>query len=243
MTQMYECGNHILIRADYADPAEHCHMAAHIIISLGRKMSALCDGKRLQCRGMMIPSGVTHCIDTHACGTLVFLFDSTTNAAAGITEVQVIPDSECEMICNLYFEYERMGSTQAYLSFEKYLREHLSLDMNCRVTDGRILAAMKMIQSKTGCLLSCSEVARSVFLSPGRFSHLFRQQAGMTFAAYLIFQRILKVYNRIVAGNTITEAALEAGFSSSAHFADVNRRVFGLNAGSITRNMTFVKIE
>ncbi|MBQ2879752.1 MAG: helix-turn-helix domain-containing protein [Anaerotignum sp.] len=59
----------------------------------------------------------------------------------------------------------------------------------------------------------------------------------------MIYQRLLSVYTQLLKGKTITEAALEAGFSSPSHFADVNRRIFGLSATNITRNLHFIKIE
>ena len=65
----------------------------------------------------------------------------------------------------------------------------------------------------------------------------------MTFAAYVVYQRLLLAYTHVLRGVSITEAALEAGFSDSAHFADVNRRVFGISATALTRNMTFIKVQ
>ncbi|MBR6501302.1 MAG: AraC family transcriptional regulator, partial [Firmicutes bacterium] len=75
-----------------------------------------------------------------------------------------------------------------------------------------------------------------------RFSHLFKEQVGMTFASYVVYQRILYVYYEILRGRSITEAALEAGFCSSSHFADVNRRIFGISASSIIENLEFIKV-
>lgn len=65
----------------------------------------------------------------------------------------------------------------------------------------------------------------------------------MTFAAYLIYQRLMYVYTRMISGMSITESALEAGFYSSSHFADVNRRIFGLSARCIMRNIRFIKVS
>ena len=62
-------------------------------------------------------------------------------------------------------------------------------------------------------------------------------------AAYLIYQRVMNVYSKLFQGKTVTEAAHEAGFSGSAHFADVNRRLFGLPVREITRDVTFVKVK
>ena len=105
------------------------------------------------------------------------------------------------------------------------------------------ISAMKYIRDRGDLKITCKEAADAVFLSEGRFSHLFREQAGMTFAAYLIYQRILSVYADVIHGKNVTEAAIEAGFSSSAHFADANRRVFGISASSIAHNLIFIKVQ
>ena len=109
--------------------------------------------------------------------------------------------------------------------------------------DERIQSAMQYIRSSLSENITCQEAADTVNLSQSRFSHLFKEQVGVTFAAYLIYQRIMYVYLQILRGKAITEAALEAGFSSSSHFADVNRRVFGLTASAITHDLVFIKVQ
>lgn len=243
MTRLYESCNHILLCSRNSDPGQHCHMAAHIIIAREQNMTALLDGKKCACRGILIPPGTSHSIDSHNHPVLVFLYDSTTRTAAGIREVRILPESECDRICRLFSEFEKDGSPLAYRSFENSLLAVLGLESGSGVTDQRILTAMEKIRAGLSEPVSCRDVADAVFLSQSRFSHLFRQQVGMTFAAYLIYQRLLYVYTRILAGSSITEAALEAGFSSSTHFAEVNRRVFGLSASSITKNLEFIKVQ
>ena len=49
-------------------------------------------------------------------------------------------------------------------------------------------------------------------------------------------------FTQIYQGVSITEAALLAGFASSGHFADVNRRVFGLSASDIIKELEFIKV-
>ena len=102
---------------------------------------------------------------------------------------------------------------------------------------------MNYIRKSSNSDMTCKEVADAVFLSEGRFSHLFREQVGMTFAAFLIYQRILNVYANVIRGKTVTEAAIEAGFSSSTHFADVNRRVFGISISNISRDLNYIKVK
>lgn len=243
MTRIYESRSHILISTGYADPVEHCHKAAHLIISMNQNMTVSSGNLRFFCRGVLIPSGVTHSIGTQNDCTLVFLFDSTTKAAAKIKEIQLLPETSCDVICSLFSEFEADGSDNAYLRFENHVLKMLGLDPDCNVTDERILSAMKQIRTHLCEPLFCRDVAEFVCLSQSRFSHLFRQQVGMTFSAYLVYQRLLYVYTRILSGAAITEAALEASFSSSSHFADVNRRVFGLPASDITKDLTFIKVQ
>ena len=243
MTRIYESHSHILIRTGHQDPAEHCHMAAHIIISLTQNMTAVCSGQQFSCRGILIPPGVSHCIHTHDHPVLVFLYASTTRVAAQIRKIQILPESDCDRICTLFFAFEKGCSSRAYGCFEQSFLAILNLESGCSVTDARILSAMKKIRSGLSEPLSCREIADSVYLSQSRFSHLFRQQVGMTFSAYVICQRLLYAYTKMIGGSSITEAALESGFSSSTHFAETNRRVFGLSASSITKNITFTKVQ
>ena len=242
MTKLYEANNHILIQTETFQPAEHSHMAAHIILSMDGSMKAQCAGAEYLCHGILVPSGISHAVDTQGNAVLVFLYDCTTEAAKQIREVACIPEEICKEIAQLYADWvENAGS---YVGFERAVLSRLGITgASANVTDERIRAAMEFIRAKSTEKVTCQDVADAVHLSQSRFSHLFREQVGMTFAAYLIYQRILYVYTRMLRGTSITEAALEAGFSSSAHFADVNRRVFGISASTITQNLEFIKVQ
>lgn len=243
MTKLYEASNHILIHAGYTNPAKHSHMAAHIIISLGEKMHIKSDGIDFKCYGVMVPSGVSHMIDTFGKDALVFLYDCTTDIASQIHSIRPISKEYCKKIISDYSNFEKDCAPANYRRFEKSVLTRLGfIRTKHRANDERIISAMKYIRSMSSENLSCKEVADAVNLSQSRFSHLFKNQVGMTFAAYLIYQRIMNVYTQTLQGKAITEAALEAGFSSSAHFADVNRRVFGLSARTITHDLMFIKI-
>ena len=242
MTRLYDAKNHILIRTGSLQPAEHSHMAAHIIISMDGSMKAQCAGAEYLCHGILVPSGISHTVDTQGNAVLVFLYDCTTEVAQQIREVACFPEEICKEIVQLYADME--SASDSYYRFEKTVLSWLGIiGAATNVTDERIQTAMKFIRAKSTEKVTCQDVADAVHLSQGRFSHLFREQVGMTFTAYLIYQRILYVYTQMLQGKSITEAALEAGFSSSAHFADVNRRVFGISASTITRNLDFIKVQ
>lgn len=244
MTKLYEANNHILIHAEYLNPAEHAHKAAHIIISLHDEMKITINGNEFIGRGVLIPSGALHRIDTFGKPVLVFLYDSTTNVAVDICDVEIVSDLVCNKIVNFYFECEKTILKDDYSKFENFVLEQLNLNPSTwYVKDDRVISAMQYIHSNISKKLTCYEVADYVHLSEGRFSHLFKNQVGMTFASYVIYQRIMYVYTGIINGKSITDAAIEAGFSSSSHFADVNRRVFGLSASAVMDNLHFIKVQ
>ena len=244
MTKLYEANNHILIHAGYDNPVLHRHEAAHIIISIGGKMCITSGDKEYLCHGVVIPSGMPHNVNTYGNAALVFLYDCTTDIAKQIQFIRCIPEECCQKIVASYTNFEQACTTDKYCRFEKFVLTQLGFtDTTPCVRDERIISAIKYIRSVSSERLSCKTVADAVCLSQSRFSHLFKEQVGMTFAAYLIYQRIMYVYAQMFRGKTITEAALEAGFSSSAHFADVNRRVFGLSASTITHDLIFTKIH
>ena len=242
MTRLYDAKNHILIRTGSLQPAEHSHMATHIIISMDGNMKAQCAGAEYLCHGILVPSGISHAVDTQGNAVLVFLYDCTTEVAKQIREVACIPEEICKEIVQLYADME--SASDSYYGFEKAVLSRLRITgAATNVTDDRIQTAMEFIRAKSTEKVTCRYVADAVHLSQSRFSHLFREQVGMTFVAYLIYQRIMYVYTQMLRDRSITEAVLEAGFSSSAHFADVNRRVFGISASTITQNLEFIKVQ
>lgn len=243
MTRIFEAADHLLIHTGYADPTEHRHHAAQIIISLGGELCVTAAGQQLICHGALLPSDLPHRIDTHGAQTLVFLYDASSAAAAQMQELRAVSADDCAELAALYAAFAAAPGAASYRAVTAFLQQLLGLEQAAKhPADARIREAMAYIRSHLSEPLTRDEAAAAVHLSPSRFSHLFRQQAGMTFAAYLIYQRLMHAYTDLIGGSSITEAALNAGFAGSAHFADVNRRVFGISASRITADLSFSKI-
>ena len=244
MITLYESRDHILLCGDYSNPIYHSHMAAHMLISFAGTMRVITDAEEFWCSGVLIPSGVPHRVETDGLPVLVFLYDCTSSVARQIQRVRPILKEDCDIISQFYSQMKCNCSNDAYKRFEIACLDALGLSRATSMNlDGRICEAVAYIQQHCCDKVSCKDVADAVFLSQGRFSHLFREQVGMTFSAYLIYQRIICVYTNVIRGQSITEAAVAAGFSSSAHFADVNRRLFGITVSAITRDLIYLKVS
>lgn len=75
--------------------------------------------------------------------------------------------------------------------------------------------------------LSLRDLATGSGLSLSRFKGRFVSEVGMPPGEYLVSRRIEAAKAFLLSGKSVTEAALETGFSSSQYFATVFRRFTG----------------
>jgi len=75
---------------------------------------------------------------------------------------------------------------------------------------------------------SLDEAARAAGVSPSRLTHVFTAEVGIPFRRYVLWVRLMRAIRAIAAGNDVTRAAGDAGFSDSAHLSRTFRRIFGL---------------
>lgn len=101
--------------------------------------------------------------------------------------------------------------------------------------DARLARALEFIRSRVRGPVSLADAAAAATLSPSRFRHLFVQEAGTSFRAYLLWLRINVAIEATMAGASWTEAAHEAGFADSSHLTRTHKRMFGIGPSAIRR--------
>lgn len=94
--------------------------------------------------------------------------------------------------------------------------------------DPRAAAIARAMVKNPDAYTSLSQAARASELSSSRFQAVFREQIGAPFRRYRLWRRMGLAMTSLAAGANLTEAAHEAGFSSSAHFSHQFLRMFGL---------------
>lgn len=93
--------------------------------------------------------------------------------------------------------------------------------------DARIERVLQELRATFARPVSLAQAARWAHLSPSRFRHLFADQVGASFRAYLLWLRINAAVEHAMAGATWTDAAHFAGFADSSHLSRTFRRMFG----------------
>lgn len=94
--------------------------------------------------------------------------------------------------------------------------------------DPRIAQVLDWIGAHSDAPLNGAMLAERVHLSASRFTHLFRQQTGLSLSRYLLWVRLLAAVAAVARGENMTSAAHSAGFSDLAHMSRTFRSMFGV---------------
>ena len=223
--------------------AVHCHQALQLVVA---------DEGNHQVRGsedelwrsytiVAIPSNHPHGIDVTASDYgCVILIEPETLEGRAITHrflrhgISECADELAIDIARSMFEQWLAGRGADARSEARRLITALSEGVETPVvTDERIIRATEYINSHLDDALTLEEVARVACLSPSRFRHLFSEQVGMGLRPYILWRRFVLVWDVLMLGKTLSEAAHAAGFADAAHLSRTSVRNFGFAPSGI----------
>jgi AraC-like DNA-binding protein len=94
--------------------------------------------------------------------------------------------------------------------------------------DARVLAAMHFLRDSPQDYGSIDALAERVHLSSSRFAHLFKAALGVPVRRYVLWMKLRRALDLAIAGDSLTSAALSAGFADSAHLSRTVRSMLGI---------------
>lgn len=95
-------------------------------------------------------------------------------------------------------------------------------------SDPRILRAIAYVKAHLADSPTLEQVAAEACLSPSRFRHLFVEETGMALRPYMLWRRLLSVWELLMVGESLSTAAHRAGFADAAHLTRTSKRMLGL---------------
>lgn len=104
------------------------------------------------------------------------------------------------------------------------------------VCDERVALAVSLIKDHSEQNMSVAEIADKVSLSIPRLIQLFKQVTGTPIRRFRLWQRIFVTSEKLSTGLSLTDAAIEAGFSDYAHFSRTFRELGGGNPSDARDN-------
>lgn len=208
-------------RAAYVGPSlrlsPHRNAVATIAIGFERPFAfTLLDGDATSQRVRMalIPPDTLHHIDGHGLMAFVYL-DSLSD------------DWNSQRICSNAVPRSTPCTDLSANALADWLSTTVGLEQ--RATKPSALTdVIRAIDEHPNRFASVDDAARLAGLSSSRFQHVFREIVGVPFRRYRLWRRMGVVARALGRGVNLTDAALEAGFSSSAHLSATFRTMFGI---------------
>lgn len=185
--------------------------------------------------GAIIPSRQPHTMDATVVPSNVVLFvEPETREGRALTErylnggIKGLPDDLLGEFAPALFSAWQQQSEAAIADAARRLVAALTGGVvPSVVSDERILRAVRYINGHLDAPLTLEEVAAEACLSPSRFRHLFVEQTGLALRPYILWRRFLRVWELLMAGESLSAAAHGAGFADAAHLTRTSHRMFG----------------
>jgi AraC-like DNA-binding protein len=191
--------------------------------------------------GALIPSRQPHTMDpTRMSANAVMFVEPETREGRVLDELYladgIVPMPEASLVQALrLFDYWESGDREALIAGCMDLIRVLTGDVQPKSpADARILRATAFINAHLDQKLTLEDIAGQVFLSPSRFRHLFMEETGMALRPYILWRRFLKVWELLMTGASLSDAAHSAGFADAAHLTRTSKRMFGFPPSVMT---------
>ena len=216
----------------------HAHQAIQIVFGYAGpvRLRGGTDGEWTPYPLGIIPSRQPHALDatTSTYNAVVFV-EPETRIGRALTErylgqgIASIDDADLtRAVSDLFGSWLGRPAREALIAPARRVLQLLTRDVEPSiVTDDRIIRAVAHINANLAHPITLEAVAAIACLSPGRFRHLFVEQAGMGLRPYVLWRRFLRAWDLLATGESVSTAAHGAGFADSAHFARTSRRTFG----------------
>lgn len=239
----WESGSLWLMRTFATAPQKtspHAHHAIQVTIGLEGAFGFEVDGRVVRGEAVAIAPHTRHTFELQ--GSAAHLFfepDGRLGRAASAAlfseqDVATLPPSMLAQTRALAATL-RAGKTNraALVTLGRAFVEHLAGQTTPAPTDFRVQRMIAWAERQLSGPIGLAEAADAVGLSPGRARHVFVEQVGLPFRAFLLWRRLNRALELYGARESLTQAAYLAGFSDSAHLSRTFRKMFGVAAAEL----------
>jgi AraC-like DNA-binding protein len=213
----------------FREVSRHRHAAAALVIGVDGPLRFVTyrSQRSHESRAVLIDPGFAHAVDTRGGRLAMFVLPPHARRAAGHPPLRdLCHPGRWVALGEAVFRQELVDFTEID---HAVAREGL----DASPIDDRLRTALHALAATLDTNLSIEEVAAAAHLSPSRLMTLAHAQLGASLRAYRRWLRAFQVARDYAAGASLTEAALAAGFSSSAHLSAAARDHFGIRPSDI----------
>ncbi|RJG26967.1 AraC family transcriptional regulator [Paenibacillus thiaminolyticus] len=250
---LFSCEDHISFLTKKVDAKDHIHHYIQVTIGLEHDFDITFDNQPLHVSGVIVPSNTRHKLHGGEEWQWYLLVNPESlfgemlrRAFLHRNDAYVLDPHTVNQLRSI-----AMGSLLASACPEAYMkafaRTKVALGLHEsgmeHTLDNRIMDVLSCIEQSPLHRLTVKRLSERVYLSESRLSHLFKEEVGISLSSYILLQKMETAFHYIFSGHTMTDAALEAGFSSSSHFTRTVRDKLGMAPRAIVQNSRYMKVN
>jgi AraC-like DNA-binding protein len=212
----------------FPEVSRHRHAAPALVIGVDGPLRFVAE-RTHEGRAVLIEPGFSHAVDTRGGRLAMFVLPPGARCPRGGPPVRDLGDPR---------RWVQLGEAV----FRQQLADFTEVDhalarerLGPRPVDDRLGIALRALAGTLEANVSIDELASAARLSASRLMGLAHQQLGTSLRGYRRWLRAFQVARAYAAGASLTEAAIAAGFSSSAHLSAAAREHFGIRPSDILR--------
>jgi len=213
---------------------EHRHASPVIVVGLDRPLRLIGAGdggrgaaRRHVSRAALVAPGFAHAVDVDGGRIAVFVLSPSSLSREGAPAVRDLERPRD------WIELGRAVLAGELADFARVDRAIARAAPSARPVDDRLRRVIAALHARLEDNLPIEAIAGEVGLSPTRLMALARAQVGAPLRYLRRWLRTFSVARDYAAGATLTTAALDAGFASSAHLSVAAREHFGIRPSQI----------
>jgi AraC-like DNA-binding protein len=193
---------------------------------------------------LVIKENVVHQLDTNNSVQLIIYLDAESKFALAIKSRFLFGNDIYSPDLNIFHLVNSNELEQALVNPEPGRMKDLidkivgflSREVNVGSADKRIALIEQAISTRHPDENSLRSLAERVYLSESRLRSLFKEVTGMSLYQYILWNKMRFAINQIMAGNSVNDSALEAGFSDSSHFHKMMIKMLGKSPSAFLKN-------
>ncbi len=253
MNKLYIWQNHGLFIGHLPDISEHRLGSAALCVGVDKPFRLMENESSAwqECRSVLVPPGCLNELQIGDAIMAILFLEPESPDYLVIQNAMLEGDWEClyrlaqeaEAVAILREIWERQPTAAAaHALLDRLLIPPTTSEERQQPLDHRIQRVIRLMKEDLTHSYSMTELAEYVNLSPTRLVHLFKEEVGVPIRRFRQWHRMRVVAALVAKGDTLTDAALGAGFADSSHFSRAFRNMFGLTPSSVFGRAANVQI-
>lgn len=227
--KLYFEKTYIIVVPTYKETLVHRHNMLHVFFGNG-ELSLQADECDVRGNVIILENDIEHKAPE---GEIAFfLFVDPTSHFAEVLRDKFLKGLPVVAVNFFHADFDKAGLTED--NIKKTIFDFAGdVQLSKLNLDERILQLLKNIDDFKHLGDRVSELAKKYSYSESYLTHLFKNETGIALKSYLLMRQFEYVWREVMKGRSLTEASMDAGFSSPSHFSDVCRKLTGISVTKV----------